>query len=147
MRVNCTWIDRMKFEAISDGHKVVMDAKSPLGTDSAPSPKSMVLVAICGCTAMDVIALMKKYKQEVEKFDLESEAIMVEKQTPKIFKLVNLVYRLEGKIEKTKLIEAVRLSQSQFCSVSAMIARVCPIEYKIYLNNEMIGEGRAAFPS
>lgn len=147
MKVSCAWVERMKFEAVSDGHKVVMDAKSPLGTDSAPSPKSMVLVAICGCTAMDVIALMKKYKQEVKSFVLESEAEIVEKKMPKIFSLVRLVYRLEGNIEKTKLVEAVRLSQSEFCSVSAMIARACPIEYKIYLNNEFVGEGRATFPS
>lgn len=147
MKVNCKWLERMRFEAISDGHPVVMDAKSPLGTDKAPSPKSMVLVAICGCTAVDVVALMKKYKQEVKSFVIESEAEIVEKKMPKIFSRVHLVYRLEGEIEKAKLIEAVRLSQSEFCSVSAMIARVCPIEYKIYLNNEMIGEGRDAFPS
>ncbi|OQW48922.1 MAG: hypothetical protein A4S09_13220 [Proteobacteria bacterium SG_bin7] len=147
MKVSCNWVERMKFEAVSDGHNVVMDAKSPLGNDGAPSPKSMVLVAICGCTAMDVIALMKKYKQEVSKFTLDSEAEMVEKKMPKIFSRVRLAYRLEGKIEKNKLIEAVRLSQSKFCSVSAMIARVCPIEYSIYLNGEMIGEGRANFPS
>ncbi len=147
MKVNCRWHERMRFEAISDGHSIMMDAKSPLGTDAAPSPKSLVLVAICGCTAMDVIALMKKYKQEVKNFVIESQAEMVEKKTPKIFARVNLVYRLEGDVAKDKLIEAVRLSQSQFCSVSAMIARVCPIEYQIYLNGEMVGEGRADFPS
>ncbi len=147
MKVNCKWLERMKFEAVSDGHAVMMDAKSPLGTDSAPSPKSMVLVAICGCTAMDVIALMKKYKQDVKNFFIESEAELVEKKLPKVFSRVNLAYRLEGEIDRAKLVEAVTLSQTQFCSVSAMIAKACPIEYKIFLNNELVGEGRANFPS
>ena len=144
MQVKCKWLDKMKFETTVDGHSVLIDAKSPIGNDSGPSPKSLVLVAICGCTAMDVMALMKKHKQPVEEFIIDSESDVSDKH-PKVFTEVRLSYSLKGQIDKEKVMEAIKLSQTQYCGVSAMIARNCPINYKVILNGETIGQGSADF--
>lgn len=135
----------MRFTAVADNHSVDMDTKPPIGTDTALSPKQLVLAAICGCTAMDVVALLKKYKQPLESFQIEAESTLSEGKHPIIFKEVRLMFKLTGVIDNAKLIEAITLSQTKYCSVSAMISKAVPISYVIELNGKNIGSGRADF--
>lgn len=149
MKVTCNWSEKMKFSATTPGlpaFKTEMDAKSPIGSDSAHSPKELVLAGVCGCTAMDVVALLRKYKQPLERFSVEAESDLTEGY-PAIFKEVKLTFKLWGSLDSQKIIEAVHLSQTKYCGVSAMIAKACPITYEIFLNDSKIGEGQAAFPS
>ena len=55
MKLQCKWNEKMKFTAEADGHHVFMDAKSPIGGDSAMTPKHLLLAGISGCTAMEVV--------------------------------------------------------------------------------------------
>ena len=132
------------FKSISSGHEVLMDAKSPMGSDKAATPKELVLMAICGCTAMDVVMLLKKYRQEVKSFDVTADADLTEGQ-PKIFKAVNLVFNINGNVDIEKAKEAVMLSQTKYCGVSAMIATSCPIHYKVLVNGDLVSEATANF--
>ena len=144
MKVECHWNEKMKFTAQSGDHTVVMDAKSPLGSDSGPSPKSLVLVGLAGCTGMDVIALLRKYKQTVTAMEIEADAPTTETH-PQVFQKVDLIYRVAGSMEPQKLIEAVHLSMSKYCGVSAMVAQAAPISYQIQLNGSEIHRGHADF--
>jgi putative redox protein len=145
MKMKCTWNQKMNFSAEADGYRVTMDAKSPVGDSSAMSPKQLVLAGVCGCTAMDVAALLKKYKQPLENFVVEAEASLTEGVHPAVFKEIKLLFKLTGPIEAAKILEAVQLSQSKYCGVSAMIAKTAAILYDVELNGKTIGTGRAAF--
>ncbi|PIS10952.1 MAG: hypothetical protein COT73_06660 [Bdellovibrio sp. CG10_big_fil_rev_8_21_14_0_10_47_8] len=121
-----------------------MDGKRPIGDESGPSPKQLVLAAICGCTGMDVISLLRKYKQETKTFEIDAEASATEGH-PVMFKEVKLKYQLSGDLDIEKIKEAVHLSMTKYCSVSAMISKAAPINYEIFLNSEKIGAGEANF--
>ncbi|MGZ3704741.1 MAG: OsmC family protein, partial [Bdellovibrionota bacterium] len=116
------------------------------GNDSAPTPKDLVLAALCGCTAMDVVSLMKKYKEPLEKFSVEAET-HVRASHPAIFGDIHLTFRLEGNLDKQKVVEAVRLSETQYCSVGAMLSKAVPIHYSVELNGVEIARGQAGYES
>jgi putative redox protein len=147
MKLTCSWQEKMCFTASADGHQVLMDARSPIGTDQAMSPKQLVLAGVCGCTAMDVVSLLRKYKEDAKSCVVEADAEQTKEKYPHVFSRVNLKFKVTGTIAKEKLIEAVHLSQTKYCGVSAMIAKGCPIHYEIFLNEEWIGSGNADFAS
>lgn len=145
MQIRTAWTQQMQFQTEAGGHSVPMDAKAPIGRGSAPTPKELLLAAVSGCTGMDVVALLKKHKQETSAFAISAEAIPVEGKHPAIFREIQLTYELHGKIQPAIALEAVMLSQTRYCGVSAMIARTVPIRYTIRLNDEIIGQGEANF--
>lgn len=145
MKLQCTWNEKMRFTAQSDHHKVDMDTKTPLGDDSAMTPKQLLLAGICGCTAMDVVALLKKYKQPLESLSIESDATPTEGIHPAVFERVHLLFNLKGQLDPEKVLESVSLSQTKYCGVSAMVSKAVPISYTVELNGQRIGTGHAKF--
>jgi putative redox protein len=145
MKLNCIWNDKMKFTAEADQHKVEMDAKSPIGSDTALTPKQLLLAGISGCTGMDVVALLRKYKQPLEGFQIDADAVTTEGINPAVFKEVKLTYKFSGVLDQEKVLEAIRLSQTKYCGVSAMVAKAVPISYTVELNGKLIGTGQANF--
>ena len=145
MQARTVWTEKMNFTGECEGHSVDLDAKPPFGSSLGFTPKELVAIAVAGCTAMDVVALMKKYKQPLESFEVKVEAPTLEKSKPPVFKELALIFVFVGQLDREKVIEAVHLSQTKFCAVSAMISKTVPIHYKILLNNEEIGIGQAEF--
>lgn len=145
MKIQCTWTEKMKFAAEADNHVIAMDSKAPLGSDSALTPKQLLLAAICGCTAMDVVALLRKYKQPLEFFQVEANAELTEDKHPVVFKDVRLIFKFTGEVDPPKVLEAVTLSQTKYCGVSAMVSKAVPISYVIELNGNKVGAGQADF--
>jgi putative redox protein len=145
MKLQCTWQEKMRFSAQADGHQIEMDALAPIGSDSALTPKQLVVAGVCGCTAMDVVALLKKYKQPLDSFSVEAEATMTDGSYPVVFKEIRLIFKLEGTLDAAKVLEAITLSQTKFCAVSAMLSKAVPILYSVELNGRNIGEGHADF--
>lgn len=145
MQARTVWKEKMKFTGESGGHSIDLDAKSPLGSDSALTPKELVAIGVAGCTAMDVVALMKKYKQPLESLEVVTDAPVVEKTQPPIFKEIALTFEFKGQVDKERALESVRLSQTKYCAVSAMLYKTVPIHYKVILNGEQIGAGEASF--
>lgn len=146
MKTKVTWKGDMQFDGECRELHVGMDTKPPIGKGQGLTPKELVALGIGGCTAMDVVALLKKYKQPATTFHVDTDVEQTSGTHPAVFATVKIRFHAEGKIEKEKLLEAVRLSQSQFCGVSAMISYCAPIDYQVFLNGEMIGEGKANFP-
>ena len=145
LKLKCTWNEKMKFTGEADGLSVSMDTKSPVGSDSALTPKQLTLAGVCGCTAMDVVGLLRKFKQNLQSFTVEAEAPTTEGGHPVVFKEIKLLFRMHGPIEKEKALEAVKLSQTKYCGVSAMLSKAAPITYTVELNGEVIGDGHAQF--
>jgi len=145
MKAQLKWTGGMSFQASSDGHAMVMDAKAPIGSGTAMTPKELVAVGLGGCTAMDVTALLKKHKQAHESLNIDVEITTSTGGQPVVFTSANLTFDVKGKVDPSILLDAVRLSQTKFCGVSAMLAKALPIRYVVHLNGEKIGEGHADF--
>lgn len=145
MKAELKWTNGMKFEAQSEGNTISMDAKTPIGTGTAMTPKELLAVGLGGCTAMDVTALLKKHKQNFEALNITVEITSSAKVQPAVFTNAVITFEATGPIDKAILIESVRLSQTKYCGVSAMLLKAFPITYVINLNNEKIGEGSADF--
>lgn len=145
MKTILNWTEKMRFTADCDGNTVSMDTKAPLGENKAMTPKELVATGLGGCTAMDVIALLKKHKQEYKSFQIEVDITSSSGGHPVVFADATLVFRVTGDIDRAILLESVKLSQTKFCGVSAMLSKALPIHYKVLLNDEEIGSGQADF--
>lgn len=146
MQATLKYNEGMKFTARIRDHDVVMDIKAPHGKDSGPSPKELLLPSIMGCTGMDVVSVLKKWNIPFSSFEMSAEANTTNTQ-PKVFVQVDLIYDFvvpEG-TSAEKFEEAVELSMTEYCGVSAMIAKGCPIYYVIRLNGEIESRGQARF--
>lgn len=145
MKAVVAWKESMVFVGSADDHDLLMDAKAPIGKGTAPTPKELVALGMGGCTAMDVIALLKKYKQLPASFKIDIEIVPAAGKQPAVFESARLTYLVEGQVDPERLLEAVRLSQSKYCSISAMLSKSFPIDYRVELNGQEIGTGRAKF--
>lgn len=135
----------MAFEARAGANQVVMDTSAPLGQNTGMSPKELVVTGLGGCTAMDVVGLMKKHKQDLKSFTVDVEVEKTSGVHPAVFTKAMIQFRLEGTLDKNIVLESVRLSQTKYCGVSAMLSKAFPIAYEVYINGEMVGTGHAQF--
>lgn len=145
MKSTLKWLEGMKFEAQADNNKVLMDAKSPIGKGSEMTPKELVVTGLGGCTVMDVIAYLKKFKQNFTSLEIDVNVESSQGVYPAVFTKAELEYRATGDIDPKILLEAAHLSQTKYCGVSAMLAKAFPISYKVVLNGQQIGTGEAKF--
>src|SRR5664279_594715 len=119
--VNTKWLSNMAFESDINGHKIVIDADPNVGGENrGPRPKPFMLAALGGCTAMDVISILKKMKVEVEKFNVLVEGDVTE-EFPKHYFRMHVIYEFTGRnLPLDKLQKAVSLSEERYCGVSAV---------------------------
>jgi putative redox protein len=124
----------MAFEAELDGHTFLIDAFDDVGgKDKGPRPKGLTLTSLCGCTAMDVISILRKMKAEPEEFRVEADTDLTDEH-PKVFKGITLTYYFKGgDVTREKAEKAVSLSEERYCGVSAMLRKAVPIETKIVI--------------
>lgn len=145
MKTQLVWKEKMTFEAPFGELLYTLDAKKPIGRELGPTPKELLLAAVSGCTAMDVIGLLTKQKQLPESFEVTAEAGQT-KSHPVIFDEVRLTFSVDGpSTTAATLTQAIQLSQSRYCGVSAIVAALVPIKWTAVLNGAVIGEGQANF--
>ncbi len=133
-KVSTKWTDGMSFESDVAGFKVVMDAKPEVGgQDKGPSPKKLMLSSMTGCTAMDVISLVKKMRQDVTDFQIEAEARQTEEH-PKHYDQIHLTYKFKGNdLDESKIKKAVDLSLEKYCGISYMLGKTAKIDYDVMI--------------
>ena len=119
--VNTRWIDNMAFETEINGHKILLDAEPDVGgEDLGPRPKPFMLAALGGCTAMDVISILKKMRVEVKSLNVKVEGELTE-EYPRRFYKMHVTYEIEGdELPMDKVEKAVSLSEDRYCGVSAV---------------------------
>ena len=121
MHSKVTLNDAMHFTGELDGHAISIDADAAVGGhDLGPRPKGLLLTALAGCTAMDVISILRKMRLEPKSLQVEADAEVADEH-PKTFTHITLTYRLRGDLPREKVEKAVSLSQDRYCGVSAMI--------------------------
>jgi putative redox protein len=121
MNALVTWKEGLKLEAKADSpYTVKMDSAPAGATPAAPSPMEYLLMALGGCTMMDVVSILQKMRRTIMSFTVELDAKRAEEH-PKVFTSATLVYNLVSPdITDAEFRRAVDLSQEKYCSVSAM---------------------------
>ena len=135
MKLTLKHQEKMHFEAEIGGHRVSIDTKpAGGGEDRGPQPKSLTLASLAGCTAMDVIGILRKMRAEPDEFWMDAEAD-VSDDHPRVFTRVRLVYHFKGgDVTREKAEKAVHLSHDTYCGVSAMLEATVPIESEIVIH-------------
>jgi len=130
--INVKWVDGLSFEAEVMDYKITMDADPEVGgKKKGPMPKLLLLVALAGCTGMDVVSLLNKMRVEFSAFNIKIEGNTVDEH-PKKFTNMTITYELIGKnIDRNKVEKAIIMSQEKYCSVSATLRESVKIDYLI----------------
>lgn len=119
------------------GHKVYLDSRAEFGgNDLAPSPMELLLMGVAGCSAIDIISILKKQRQNITNYyaEVEGERIQIEEAKP--FKKITVTIYLEGDIDEEKAQKAAQLSFEKYCSVSKTLESTATIDYQIKTNKK-----------
>ncbi|HUA16957.1 MAG TPA: OsmC family protein [Verrucomicrobiae bacterium] len=122
------WTDHERYigEATSQ-HAIVMDTAAE---KTAGTPMELVLIALCGCTASDVVGILRKKREPFTGLEVRAEGDRASGY-PAVYTAIKLVYRVSGKVSRKAMEDAVRLSKEKYCSVSAMLEKSARITFEI----------------
>lgn len=131
MRCRIKWLDHMSFVGESgSGHSVVMDGSPDAGgRDLGIRPMEMLLLGLGGCTAFDVISILKKSRQAVVDCVIEIDSDRAD-EIPKVFTRIHIHFVISGKnLDRNKVKKAIDLSADKYCSASEMLGKVADITH------------------
>jgi len=137
--IETQWMGKMQFNALINGHSVVMDAPERSGgNDYGPIPKPFILAALSGCTGMDIVALLRKSNQVIHDFDIKVTGEL-SKQAPIQYVAIHLTYVFNGDDSaKEAVLNAVSDSQEKYCGVSSMLKKAIPVTWEIIFNHQLV---------
>ena len=122
------WTDKERYigEATSR-HALVMDTATE---KTASSPMELVLIALCGCTASDVVGILHKKREPFTGLEVSAHGERAA-EYPQVYTEIKLKYRVRGKVSHKAVEDAIHLSKSKYCSVSAMLEKSAKITTEI----------------
>jgi putative redox protein len=129
MIAHSDWKHDDVYEGIAeDGNTITFDADS--AHTHGPSPMQALLMALCSCTSVDVVSILKKKRQDLTGLRVSATATQAE-EAPRVFTHIVLTYAVRGKLSRKAVEDAVALSKNKYCSVSKMLEKAATIEYEI----------------
>ena len=131
MRVRVKWVENVCFMAETEsGHALIMDgATEGGGRNLGPRPMETVLAGTGGCSAYDVVTILRKARQAITDCELQIEAERAN-EDPKVFTRIHLHFIVKGVAIKRELVErAVHLSAEKYCSASIMLGKTAQITH------------------
>jgi putative redox protein len=129
MIAHSDWKHDAIFEAVTEsGNRILFDTDAPYA--HGPSPVEAVLAALCSCTSVDVVSILKKKRQEITGLRVSAVAERAA-EPPRIFTHIKLTYAVHGKLSRKAVESAVSLSKNKYCSVSKMLEKSVVIDYEI----------------
>jgi putative redox protein len=117
------------FEGISENSNIVV-FDTEAGHKLGPSPMEAVLMALCGCTSVDVVGILQKKRQPLVGLRVTADATQAD-GPPRIFTHIKLTYTVRGQLSRKAVEDAVWLSKNKYCSVSKMLEKTATIDYEI----------------
>lgn len=129
MKTHTVWHNNEYFTSYQDHNSIAIDGNREKGI----SPKALLLSGLAGCSAIDIVEILKKMRVEFSDLTIDVEAEQTDEH-PRVFKEIFLLFQVrsapenEGKIRK-----AIDLSLEKYCGVSAMLKKNSPISYKLKL--------------
>lgn len=121
--IKVKWIEGLRFVATdSAGHSIVMDASKHSGGEGAGfSPMQLLLIALGGCTGMDVVHIMQKQREQISGLEISVSGTRVE-EPPRVYNDIQVEYRIKGKdVTECAVQRAIQLSEDKYCSVGATL--------------------------
>lgn len=122
----------LSFTATADtGFTVDLGASPSVGgDDDGFRPMELMLISLAGCTAMDVISILRKKRQEVTGFEVHAHAEQA-KEHPKVFTEITIKYIVHGVgVEPEAVARSVQLSETKYCPAQAMLDQAVPIRHE-----------------
>ncbi len=130
--VKLNFLEGMSFEGQVGDHKITIDGNPKVGgKNKGPTPKPLMLLSLAGCTAMDVISILRKMRVELEDFNVEVQADQTSEH-PKHYYKMHVIYTFKGKnLPMEKLEKAVNLSEERYCGVSHVYKKAIDLTTEI----------------
>ncbi|MFZ5593550.1 MAG: OsmC family protein [Pseudomonadota bacterium] len=138
MKARLKWVQDVMWVAESEtGHAVVMDGAPEIGgRNLGMRPMEMLLLGMGGCTAMDVISILKKSREQVTDCEIQMEAKRAEDH-PKVFTAIHVHFIVTGKALKEATVKrAIDLSAEKYCSASIMLGKTASITHDYEIREE-----------
>lgn len=137
MKINIKRLDDdYHLEATNEeGNIISMDGATEIGGHGlGMRPMQLLIAAIGGCSAIDVILILKKQKQKITSFEVEVDGENEKVADHKIWKNIQLHFKISGEVDEKKVIRAVELSLDKYCSVSKILEPTANITYRVSVN-------------
>ena len=140
MKATVNWQQNMTFIGTADsGFPLKMDSDESVGgNNDGARPMEMLVLGLAGCTAMDVISILRKKRQDVTQFEVKLDAPR-SKEHPKVFTRALITYIVTGTgVSEEAVLRSIELTATKYCPAQFMFSQVFPIElqYEIYEDEE-----------
>ncbi len=135
MDAKVTWRGRMSFSGIADSQHTVALGTDPGvgGDDDGARPMELIAMGLAGCTAMDVISILDKKRQQVTAFEVQVHASRAGEH-PKVFTGAEIEYFISGNaIDEAAVVRAIELSAVRYCPAQAMFVKIMPVTLKYHI--------------
>lgn len=119
----------------ASGNTILLDNTSKENAKGV-SPMESMLMAVAGCSGIDLVSILKKQRQNITKFSAEVEGERVQVGDAKPFKTICVKFFLEGEIDSKKALKAAELSFEKYCSVSKTLEPNVTVHYEVFVNDE-----------
>ncbi len=131
MKMTATWTGGMRFVYESaTGHGLLTDAPEAAGGgNTAATPIELLILGLIGCTGVDVTSILTKMKEPLEGLSVTAETERAEEH-PKVYTKIHLTYLVKGDVNEKKLERAINLSETRYCSASAMLSKTAEITHE-----------------
>jgi putative redox protein len=143
MDAKVSWHGRLTFTGSADsGFTLPLGAEPTVGGDNDGfRPMELLAIGLAGCTAMDVISILSKKRQDVTSFEVQVHAERAAEH-PKVFTAVVIEYIVAGhQVDEAAVLRAIDLSAARYCPAQAMFGQIMPIELKYSIYEDQ-GEGQ-----
>jgi len=137
MKINIKRLDDdYQLEAVNEeGNTIMMDGATEIGGhNKGMRPMQLLLAAVGGCSAIDVILILKKQKQEISSFEVEVEGETEKVEEHKLYRDIVVHFKIRGKVDEKKANKAAQLSLEKYCSVSKTLEPTANITFKVTVN-------------
>jgi putative redox protein len=123
-----TLVDGLHFAGDIGGIRIDLDAEESVGgVDAGSQPHRLLLLAMAGCTAMDVLSILRKKRQQVSGLSVEVQGSRAD-QHPRTYTRFEVHYRVRGtNIDPQAVARAIELSTTRYCPVIGMLGKVAPV--------------------
>jgi len=142
MQAKVDWKGRMSFDGTADsGFGIHLGTDPSVGGDNDGfRPLELMAISLAGCTAMDVISILTKKRQEVTGFEVRVEAGRADEH-PKVFTDAVIDYIVTGhNVDENAVVRAIQLSAERYCPAQAMLAPVFPMTLRYQIFEDGDGE-------
>lgn len=138
MNAKVNWQGKLSFTGTADtGFEVPLGANPKVGGDNDGfRPLELMAVSLAGCTAMDVISILQKKRQEITDFRVEVDSKRADEH-PRVLTEAVIEYHVSGRdVNEKAVVRAIELSATRYCPAQSMLAQVFPMELKYFIYGE-----------